>query len=73
MRFRGLKQPTAKLDDRSAIKTRVIANAIKTMRLYACIISVDVKRDKAALLSVAQQFSYSIEILEDGILFEVSG
>jgi len=71
--FRGLKQPTAKLDDRSAIKTRVIANAIKTMRLYACIISVDVKRDKAALLSVAQQFSYSIEMLEDGILFEVSG
>jgi protein ImuB len=43
------------------------------MKLYACIISTDVKRDKAVLLSVAQQFSYSIEMLEDGILFEVSG
>ena len=43
------------------------------MRLYACIISADVKREKAVLLSVAQQFSYSIEMLDDGILFEVSG
>ena len=43
------------------------------MRLYACIISADAKRDKAILLSVAQQFSYSIEMLEDGILFDVSG
>ena len=43
------------------------------MKLYACIISADTKRDKAALLSVAQQFSYSIEMLEDGVLFEVSG
>ena len=43
------------------------------MKLYACIISEDTKRDKAALLSVAQQFSDSIEMLEDGILFEVSG
>ncbi|HKP68534.1 MAG TPA: hypothetical protein VJV05_04575, partial [Pyrinomonadaceae bacterium] len=43
------------------------------MRLYACITSPDVKRDKAALLSVAHQFSYNIELLEDGILFDVSG
>jgi len=43
------------------------------MRLYACIISPDVKRDHDALLSVAKQFSYGIEILEDGILFDVSG
>src|SRR6187431_1230226 len=43
------------------------------MKLYACIISDDVKRDKSVLLSVAQQFSYSIEMLNDGILFEVSG
>ena len=43
------------------------------MRLYACIISPDVKRDHGALLSVAKQFSYGIEILEDGILFDVSG
>src|SRR5829696_5643360 len=42
-------------------------------RLYACIISVDAKRDRAILLSVAQQFSNSIELLEDGILFNVSG
>ena len=43
------------------------------MKLYACIISTDAKKDKAPLLSVAQQFSYSIELLEDGILFDVSG
>lgn len=42
-------------------------------RLYACIISADVKRDKEALISVARQFSYSIEMLDDGILFDVSG
>ena len=43
------------------------------MKLYACIISTDAKKDKAILLSIAQQFSYSIEMLEDGILFDVSG
>ncbi len=43
------------------------------MKLYACIISPDVKRDRNALLSVAGQFSYTIEILADGILFDVSG
>ena len=43
------------------------------MRLYACIISPDAKRDRDALLSVAHEFSYSIELLEDGILFDVSG
>src|SRR5688572_17208706 len=42
-------------------------------RLYACIISADAKRDRAVLLSVAQQFSYSIELLDDGILFDASG
>ncbi len=42
-------------------------------KLYACIISADVKRDKEALISVARQFSYSIEMLDDGILFNVSG
>jgi protein ImuB len=31
------------------------------------------KRDKDALVSVAHQFSYSIEVLDDGILFDVSG
>ena len=43
------------------------------MRLYACITSPNIKRDRDALLSVAHQFSYSIELLEDGILFDVSG
>src|SRR5687767_8439505 len=43
------------------------------MKLYACIISPDLKRDRDALLEVAQQFSYNIELLEDGILFDVSG
>jgi protein ImuB len=42
-------------------------------KLYACIISKDVKRDKEVLLSVAQQFSSGIEMLEDGVLFDISG
>jgi len=42
-------------------------------KLYACIISTDAKRDREVLLSIAQQFSYSIELLEDGVLFDVSG
>lgn len=42
-------------------------------KLYACIISTDVKNDKAVLVSIAQKFSSSIEILDDGVLFDVSG
>ncbi len=42
-------------------------------RLYACIISANLKQDTAALTSVAHQFSYSIQMLDDGILFDVSG
>ncbi len=42
-------------------------------RSYACIISSDVKRDKDALIAAAREFSYSIEVLGDGILFDVSG
>src|SRR3954463_15684019 len=42
-------------------------------KLYACIISADVKQDRDALVSIARQFSYSIETLEDGILFDVAG
>lgn len=42
-------------------------------KLYTCIISPDIKRDKDDLISVAHQFSYSIELLDDGILFDVSG
>jgi len=42
-------------------------------KLYACIISSDLKRDKTGLEAVARQFSYLIEMLDDGILFDVSG
>lgn len=42
-------------------------------RLFACIISANVKEDKAALLSIAREFAYSIEILNDGILLDVTG
>lgn len=42
-------------------------------RLFACIISANIKQDKAALISVAREFSYSIKTLDDGILFDVSG
>ena len=42
-------------------------------RLYACIISPNVKEDRKALLHIARQFSYSIETLDDGVLFNVSG
>lgn len=42
-------------------------------KLHACIISADAKRDKDVLVSVAQGFSAGIELLEDGVLFDVSG
>lgn len=42
-------------------------------RLYACIISEDIKRDSEALIRIAHEFAYSIERLEDGILFDVGG
>ena len=42
-------------------------------RLFACIISPDIKRDKDTLTAVAKEFSYLIETLDDGILFDVSG
>ncbi|MDI1240588.1 MAG: hypothetical protein PSX80_01545, partial [bacterium] len=42
-------------------------------RLFACIISPDITRDKTSLTSVATEFSYLIETLDDGILFDVSG
>lgn len=42
-------------------------------KLYACIISGDAKKDKAVLLSVAHEFSSGIEMLEDGVLFDISG
>lgn len=42
-------------------------------KLYACIISDSAKADKEELLAIARQFSYSIEMLDDGVLFDVSG
>ena len=42
-------------------------------KLYACIISVDAKNDKAVLLSIANEFASGIEVLEDGVLFDASG
>jgi len=42
-------------------------------RWYACMISPDLKRDKDVLVWIAHKFSYSLEILDDGILFDVSG
>jgi len=42
-------------------------------KLYGCIISATTKADKEELLSVARQFSARIEMLDDGVLFDVSG
>jgi protein ImuB len=42
-------------------------------KLFACIISPDVKRDEEALLSLAYGFAYRVEMLDDGVLFDVSG
>ncbi len=42
-------------------------------KLYACIISTDAKNDNAVLLSIANDFASGIEMLEDGVLFDVSG
>lgn len=42
-------------------------------KLYACIISANAKDEKASILSIAQDFSSGIEMLEDGVLFDVSG
>ncbi len=42
-------------------------------KLYACIISSSAKKDKEDLLAIGRQFSYSIEVLDDGVLFDVSG
>src|SRR6185436_18319217 len=42
-------------------------------KLFASIISPDVKRDEEILLSIAYGFAYRIELLTDGVLFDVSG
>lgn len=42
-------------------------------RLYACIISSKADEYREILLAIAGEFSYSIEMIEDGVLFDVSG
>src|SRR6476646_1291038 len=42
-------------------------------KLFACIISPDLKRDEEVLLSIAYSFAYRVELLADGVLFDVSG
>ena len=42
-------------------------------KLYACIISEDVRDEAEVLLSIAHSFAYRVEALEDGVLFDVSG
>lgn len=42
-------------------------------KLFACIISPNAKRDEEALLSIAYGFAYRVEMLVDGVLFDVSG
>ena len=42
-------------------------------KLFACIISPDAKRDEEILLSIAYGFAYRVEMLADGVLFDVSG
>ncbi len=46
---------------------------MKRAKLYACIVSADIKQARRGLLAVAREFAYSIEMLDDGILFDVSG
>ena len=42
-------------------------------KLFACVISPDLRRDKEDLIFVAGQFSHAVEVLEDGVVFDVSG
>ena len=42
-------------------------------KLYACIISQDAKKDEEALLSIAYDFASRVQMLEDGVLLDVSG
>jgi protein ImuB len=42
-------------------------------KLFAAIISPDVGRDEEVLLSIAYGFAYRVELLADGVLFDVSG
>jgi hypothetical protein len=39
-------------------------------RLYACIVS---DSDKEKLVSIARQFAYGVELLDDAVLFDISG
>jgi protein ImuB len=43
---------------------------LPTKRLYACIVS---DHSKEELLAVARQFAYGVELLEDAVLFDITG
>lgn len=42
-------------------------------RLYACIAGIKSDEYKETLVSIAQRFAYGIELLEDAVLFDISG
>ncbi|MBV9242172.1 MAG: hypothetical protein JO314_09205, partial [Acidobacteria bacterium] len=42
-------------------------------RLYACIISDDMKQHRETLLTIAKRFTHWIEMIEDGVLLDVRG
>ena len=42
-------------------------------KLFACIISPRIADHKGILVDIASGFAHSIELLEDGVLFDVSG
>jgi hypothetical protein len=42
-------------------------------KLYACIISQDAKKNEDTLLSIAYGFASRVQVLEDGVLLDVSG
>jgi protein ImuB len=42
-------------------------------KLFACIASPDAKGNEEALLAIAYSFAYRVELLPDGVLFDVSG
>ena len=42
-------------------------------KLYACIISQDAKKNEEILLSIAYEFASRVQVLQDGVLLDVSG
>src|SRR3954452_14675465 len=58
---------------RSSLITAMCSYMPARSKLFACIVSPDVGRDEEILLSIAYSFAYRVEVLEDGVLFDVSG